>query len=158
RPEWVQAAPVRAATAEVAVPDAPASANARTLPSFANLADQLSHAVVSIKVISVQKATTPDGLNEFFGQNGPFHGFGMPFPAPPQGEFKRQGAGSGFIVRSDGLILTNNHVVDDAKQITVTLSDQTEYPAKVIGRDPKTDLAVVKITPKGTLPVAKLGD
>jgi len=140
------------------VTEVPATTGARTLPSFANLADQVSKAVCSIKVVSVQKAAAPNDLEEFFGRENPFPGFRMPFPAPPQGGFKRQGAGSGFIVRNDGLILTNNHVVEEAKEITVTLSDQSEYPAKVIGRDAKTDLAIVKIEPKGALPAANLGD
>jgi len=150
KPERAQAAFTETAPAEAPVP------GARTLPSFANLADQVSQAVVSIKVVAMQKATAPNGLQEFSEEDNPFRGFRM--PAPPQGGFKRQGSGSGFIVRNDGLILTNNHVVEDAKEITVTLSDQTEYGAKVIGRDPKTDLAVVKIEPKGKLPVAPLGD
>ena len=151
-PERAQAAPP-----EVAAPAAPAPTGVRTLPSFADLADQVSPAVVSIKVVAVQKAAASNGPEEFFGGESP-HGFRMPFPAPPPGGFKRQGSGSGFIVRSDGLILTNNHVIEDAKEITVTLSDQSEYSAKVIGRDPKTDLAVLKIEPKGSLPVATLGD
>jgi serine protease Do len=145
-----------AAFTETAPADAPVATGGRTLPSFANLADQVSQAVVSIRVVAMQKAAAPNGLQEFFGEDNPLRGFRM--PAPPQGSFKRQGSGSGFIVRNDGLILTNNHVVEDAKEITVTLSDQSEYSAKVIGRDPKTDLAVVKIEPKGKLPVAQLGD
>jgi serine protease Do len=142
QPERAQAASSEREVAPVI--DVPARAGARTLPSFASLADQVSKAVCSIKVVAVQKATAPGGLEEFFGEENPFPGFRMPFPALPHGGFKRQGAGSGFIVRNDGLILTNNHVVED--------------PAKVIGRDPKTDLAVVKIEPKGTLPAANLGD
>jgi serine protease Do len=154
QPERAQAASTPAAFTE----PAPAPVAGRALPSFAGLADTVSPAVVSIKVVSVVKATQQDMPQEFFGQGSPFHGFRMPMPEPPAGGFKRQGAGSGFIVRDDGIILTNNHVVEDAKEITVTLSDQSEYSGKVIGRDPKTDLAVVKIEPKGTLPVAKLGD
>jgi serine protease Do len=146
----------QAAFTERAPADAPATTGGRTLPSFANLAGQVSPAVVSIKVVAMQKAVAQNGPQEFSGEDNPFRGFRM--PAPPQGGFKRQGSGSGFIVRNDGLILTNNHVVEDAKEITVTLSDQTEYSAKVIGRDPKTDLAVVKVEPKGKLPVAQLGD
>ena len=154
-PAQAVAAPPAAQAANTAV--VPATSDARTLPSFARLADEVSPAVVSIKVVSIQKAAQPGMPPDFFGEGAP-HGFRGPFPAPPSGGFKRQGAGSGFIVRKDGLILTNNHVVEDAKEITVTLSDESELTAKVIGRDPKTDLAVLKIEPKGTLPIAALGD
>lgn len=130
----------------------------RALPSFASLASQASPAVVYIKVVAVEK-TVQDGPGfgfppSPFGDEAPFP-FRPPFP-PPGG--KRQGSGSGFIISQDGIILTNNHVVEDAKEITVTLADKQEYSARVLGRDPKTDLAVLKIEPKGELSVAKLGD
>ena len=126
----------------------------QALPSFASLTAQASPAVVHIKVVAVEKAVQPDP----FGEDAPFPGFHPPFPPLPPGGFRRQGAGSGFIIRQDGVILTNNHVVEAAKEITVILTDKREYSAKVIGRDPKTDLAVLKIEPKGDLPVAQLGD
>ena len=154
QPERAQAASVEPAVAE----PAPAPAGGRGLHSFADLADQVSPAVVSIRVVSVQKAAQQGMPADPFGEDSPFHGFRMPPPAPPPGGFKREGAGSGFIVRKDGLILTNNHVVDGAKEITVTLKDESEYSAKIIGRDPKTDLAVLKVEPKGSLPTVKLGD
>src|SRR5262245_44836659 len=132
----------------------------RALPSFATLAAQASPSVVNIKVIAVEKAAQDSPGFGFppgpFGENSPFP-FRMPFP-PPQGEFKRRGSGSGFIIRNDGVIITNNHVVENAKEILVTLTDKREYTAKVLGRDPKTDLAVLKIQSKGDLPVAELGD
>jgi serine protease Do len=132
----------------------------RALPSFATLAAQASPSVVYIKVVAVEKAAQDfPGFGSPpspFGENSPFP-FRMPFP-PPQGEFKRRGSGSGFIIRNDGIVVTNNHVVENAKEILVTLTDKREYDAKVLGRDPKTDLAVLKIEPKGDLPVAKLGD
>ena len=125
-----------------------------TFSSFADLAARVSPAVVNVKVISVEKTVFPDQL---FGKDFPFPGFQIPFPQQPQ-EFKRQGTGSGFIISKDGLILTNNHVVDNAQGITVTLSDKKQYSAKVIGRDPKTDLAILKITPKAALPTVALGN
>ena len=73
-------------------------------------------------------------------------------------QFRSHGAGSGVIIDGDGTILTNNHVVDGAQEITVTLNDKREYKARVIGRDPKTDLAVIRIEGKGRFPAAKLGD
>ena len=123
------------------------------LPSFADLAAQVSPAVVNIKATSIAKTDFPDQL---FGENFPFPGRG-PIPQQPQ-PFKRQGTGSGFIIRKDGLILTNNHVVENAQEITVTLTDKQQYKAKVLGRDPKTDLAVIKIEPKASLPTATLGN
>ena len=78
-------------------------------------------------------------------------------PDTPRGGFKQQGFGAGVIVSEDGHILTNNHVVADADEVTVTLTDKREYKAKIIGTDPKTDLAVVKIKADNLTP-AKLGD
>src|SRR5262249_8925409 len=66
--------------------------------------------------------------------------------------------GSGLVIQKDGIVLTNNHVVEHAKEIIVALSDGRELPAKVLGRDPKTDLAVLKVDSKDPLPVVKLGD
>jgi serine protease Do len=122
------------------------------LPSFADVAARVSPAVVNIKVTSVAKTDFPDQL---FGENFPFPGFRMPTPPQPP---RRQGTGSGFIIRKDGLILTNNHVVENGQEITVTLNDKQQYKAKILGRDPKTGLAVIKIEPKASVPVAPLGD
>jgi serine protease Do len=134
-----------------------ASRQPGSLPSFADLATRVAPAVVNIKVTSIAKTDFPDQL---FGEEFPFPGFRMPFPQQPQQprQFRRQGTGSGFIIRKDGLILTNNHVVENAQEITVTLTDKQQYKAKVLGRDPKTDLAVIKIEPKASLPVATLGN
>ena len=71
---------------------------------------------------------------------------------------RTQGAGSGVIISNDGYVLTNNHVVEDAKEVVVTLTDKEEYAAKVIGRDPKTDLAVLKIDTNKSFPAAALGN
>ncbi len=125
-----------------------------SLPSFAELASRVSPTVVNIKVTSIEKTALP---NEFFGGDFPFPGFGWNIPQQPE-QFKRQGTGSGFIIQKDGVILTNNHVVENAQQITVTLSDKEQYKAKILGRDPKTDLAVLKIEPKSDLPAVSLGN
>jgi len=124
-----------------------------SLPSFAELAARVSPTVVNIKVISIEKAGLP---GQSFGEVFPFPWLGPQIPQSPE-QFKRQGAGSGFIIRKDGVILTNNHVIENAQQITVTLGDKQQYKAKVLGRDPKTDLAVLKIDPKTDLPAAALG-
>jgi serine protease Do len=132
-------------------PAPPSKADAA--PSFADLASRVSPAVVNIRAVSVVRTDFPDQL---FGEDSPFRGFRAPLPRQP--EQRRQGTGSGFVIRKDGLILTNNHVVENAREITVTLTDKQQYKARILGRDPKTDLAVLKIDPKGTLPVAALGD
>jgi len=99
-------------------------------------------------------------------------GFGVPFPfRTPFGDFfgpfsdenphrspEQQGVGSGFVISSDGYILTNNHVIDDATQIRIKLSDGKEYDAKVVGRDPKTDLALLKAEGASNLHPLQLGD
>jgi serine protease Do len=79
----------------------------------------------------------------------------MPHRSP---RFEQEGSGSGVIISPDGYIVTNDHVINDADTVSVTLADQQEYEAKVVGRDPKTDLAVLKIEPNQTLPTAELGD
>jgi trypsin-like peptidase len=96
--------------------------------------------MVNIKVTSIAKMDFPDQL---FGEEFPFPGFRMPSPQQPR-QFRRQGTGSGFIIRKDGVILTNNHLVDNAQEITVTLTDKRQYKAKVLGHDPKTDVAVIR--------------
>jgi len=126
--------------------------------SFAELVKKLSPTVVNIKVTKVEKVghfrmpQVPDGpFGDFFKQ------FPNLVPQVPENR-QVQGAGSGVIISADGYILTNNHVVEGAKEVVVTLSDKQEYPAQIVGRDPKTDLAVLKIKPKGSLRVATMGD
>src|SRR6185295_1044002 len=123
-----------------------------SLPSFADLAAKYSPTVVNIKVTKIEPVAHEGSP---FGEDFPFPGFGGRAPRGPE---KRQGAGSGFIIRKDGLIITNNHVVENAQQISVTLSDKQEYQAKLVGRDPKTDVAIIKIDAKSDLPAAPLGD
>ncbi|MDH3600782.1 MAG: DegQ family serine endoprotease [Candidatus Tectomicrobia bacterium] len=130
-------------------------------PSFADLAKQLSPTVVNIKVTKVQNVSGLDQLPQQLDPDGPFGEFFKRFfKDMPQSPHRRQqqGAGSGVIISEDGYIVSNNHVVENAEAVTVTLADQQEYEAKIMGRDPKTDLAVLKIEPKFTLPAAKLGN
>jgi serine protease Do len=126
------------------------------LPDFATLVKQYGPAVVNIRVI--EKAPTEEGGNgNPFGPNSPFAPFfhGMPFRAPPQEPIR--GEGSGFIIRSDGIILTNAHVVAGATHVTVQLTNRRQYTAKVIGEDKVADVAVIKI-PATNLPTVKLGN
>ncbi len=148
----VQAAPETAAPSITATPSG--------LPSFADLADHASPAVVHVRVVGVERASERGR-----GFGGPRNPFGPQFPFPPgfggrrphQG-LPRRSSGSGFIIRKDGLIITNNHVVEGASEIMVSLPDEREYQATVLGRDPKTDLAVLKVESERDLPVANLGD
>jgi serine protease Do len=140
--------------------------------AIADVAAEVKPAVVNIKV--VRKTSASSNTEEWF-ENSPFggeffrHFFNTPrseerFHMPGKErhnfrphEFRQSGAGSGVVVDANGHILTNNHVVDGANQITVRTSDGKEYDAKVIGTDPRTDLAVIRVE-KASLPQAQLGD
>jgi serine protease Do len=138
---------------------APAGAPA----SFADLVERVGPSVVNIKVTKVEKVSIPSFPGpEGFGPHSPFGEFfekffGEQVPQTPR-EYRQRGAGSGFIINTDGLIVTNNHVVEGAKELTVTLANKQEYQAKIVGRDPKTDIALVKIEPKEKLIAVSLGD
>jgi serine protease Do len=142
-------------------PSAPqALATPATRPaSFAALAAKLSPAVVNIKVVKVEKAAFNQQPMEI--PEGPagelFKRFFQNMPQGPENR-RVQGAGSGVIISQDGYVLTNNHVVEGAKEVTVTFANQQEYKAKVVGCDPKTDLAVLKISVKQSFPAVSLGD
>jgi S1-C subfamily serine protease len=129
---------------------------AQGLPDFVALAKRVKPEVVNISTTQTSKeldVRDPSGENEPFGEFWKRF-FGTPFP---RGQFKQRSLGSGFIIEPDGLILTNYHVVDDAERITVRLSDSREFEGKVVGKDQKTDIALVKISAQD-LPVASLGD
>jgi serine protease Do len=126
------------------------------LPDFSKLVEQNGPAVVNISVVGNMKtsAQAPDfGLSP----DDPMYEFFRHFQVPqPQNSVPMQGLGSGFIVSSDGLILTNAHVVKDAAEVTVKLTDRREFKAKVVGADPQTDVAVLKIDARD-LPTVRLG-
>ena len=130
--------------------------------SFADLAERLKPTVVNI---STTKTMRSGGMRSPFGGGSPFDRyFGSDdfferfFGDVPKREFKQRSLGSGFIISADGYIFTNNHVVEQADKILVKLSDGREYKADVIGRDAKTDIALIKIKPSNSLPVADIGD
>ena len=139
-----------------------------TMPDFANLVKQVEPAVVSVttKLRAAEVAEREPQLPFQFQFPSPFgNGEGgqgsSPFGMAPNGHAQREfveARGSGFIIDSNGTIVTNNHVVDNAKSVSVTLSDGTELPAKIIGRDPRTDLAVLKVDAGHKLPYVELGD
>ena len=135
------------------------------LPDFVKLAKEVSPAVVNVSTLVKPKAVN----NPFYGnqQQIPLpeifrHFFEQPYPAQPKVPSKNEkpvprSLGSGFILSKNGYILTNYHVVKGADEIIVRLKDRSEYKAKLIGDDPKTDLALLKIDAKD-LPTVKLGD
>ncbi|MEM6624066.1 MAG: Do family serine endopeptidase [Pseudomonadota bacterium] len=157
----VAAVMVASALAVSALGQAPSPAQAQPLvqlPSFAPLVKVGQPAVVTIRSQGQQNAQAQqidpqmrEFMERFFGRNFP----GL----PPQGQGRRAGGlGSGFIVDSRGMVVTNNHVIDGSDQITVVLSNGEEYPAEVIGTDPKTDLAVLRIDAGYGLPTVDWGD
>jgi serine protease Do len=128
--------------------------------NFSDLAEKVRPGVVNIQVVKKVKNI---GFRNFpgnpFGGQNPFGDFFSPFSqGNPPGGFEQKGVGSGFIMSREGYILTNNHVVEEADQIKVKLSNGKEYEGKVIGRDPKTDLALVKIEGAPDLQSLSLGN
>ena len=165
------------AAVPAATPLAPITAGAVIAPDYSQIAERFGAAVVNISVSGMrqvaddgagddereapQRRSGPqmdpdDPMFEFFKrfQQGP--GGGMPGPGGPGEERQVRGHGSGFVVSADGLILTNAHVVQGAKEVTVKLTDRREYRAKVLGADAKTDVAVLKIDAKD-LPSLPMG-
>jgi serine protease Do len=145
----------------------PAPAAISGLPDFTQLARDNSPAVVNISS-TIKQAKAEDNLppgfsmpdipedgplaeffRRFFGEEGP----GM----PPGGIDPRTSLGSGFIISADGYVITNYHVVREADEVVVRMSDRSEYKAEVIGSDPRSDIAVLKITTEARLPTVKLG-
>ncbi|MCL2012087.1 MAG: trypsin-like peptidase domain-containing protein [Cystobacterineae bacterium] len=123
------------------------------LPSLAPLVDSVKSAVVNVDVQAASARSLRE--DEFFERF-----FGFRHPGGPQGrEPLRRGLGSGFIIDAKGLLLTNNHVVEGAVKIRVRLDDGRSFEGEVLGTDPLTDLALVKLkNVKGSLPAVKLGD
>jgi len=161
----LQGSPVQA---QPSVPPAASAPLVRGLPDFTELVELVGPSVVNIRTL--EKVRQPDvatgapdeEMQEFFRRF-----FGVPIPnlprAPrqnrqqPPEEAQPRGVGSGFILTSDGFIMTNAHVVDGADEVVVTLTDKREFKAKIVGADKRTDVAVVKIQATG-LPAVKIGD
>ncbi len=130
--------------------------------NFTALAQKVGPAVVNIRTVK-----TVEGAERMLrhfqrgpkGQEEPFHDFFDRFFGDGQERrFKQRSLGSGFIIDTDGYVVTNNHVIDDADKITVKLADDKEYEASVVGRDPNTDLALIRLKEAKNLPAIPLGD
>ena len=141
----------RKGTAEAPVKEVPKDTLAAQ-QAFTNVVKAVNPAVVNISTVSKKKLVQPlfemsPLFDDFFGGRG------------DQPQYRRENSlGSGFIINRDGYIITNDHVVRDAESIQVKLSNENVYSGKVVGSDPKTDIAVIKINAKEQLPVAVLGD
>ncbi len=148
-------------TGAVPAADAGIAQLAQTGKAFSAVARS---AIPSVVFIRVEQVVSAGGQAEMFNDPFGFFGddmmrrfFGVPRQAPPQRQFRREGAGSGFIVSKDGYILTNSHVVGDASRIVVKLHDGREFEARNIGSDTKSEVAIIKID-ADDLPTVTLGD
>ncbi len=110
-----------------------AEGRAPVLTSYADVLDPVRPAVVSVYSSKIVRQQIPEVLRQIYGRN------------LPDREMKQNGLGSGVIISADGFILTNNHVVEEADELKVALSDDREFTARLVGTDPKTDIAVIKI-------------
>ena len=136
--------------------------------SFADLVAKVKPAVIWVRV-TIDEFANATSMNQNdedevipFAPNSPMEKFFRQFGFPPNGMLKRHevvtGEGSGFFISPDGFAVTNDHVVDHAKSVQVTTDDGTVYTAKVIGTDPKTDLALIKVNGKTDFPYVKFAD
>ncbi|MCT9809423.1 DegQ family serine endoprotease [Acidovorax sp. Be4] len=164
---YVLASVMTAMSVGALLPVTPAHAQTsavRGLPDFTELVEQVGPSVVNIRTLEkVASRGTASGMDddmlEFFRR------FGLPIPNQPRQQRPQQqpeeeqprGVGSGFILTSDGYVMTNAHVVEGASEVIVTLTDKREFKAKIVGSDKRTDVAVVKIDATG-LPAVKVGD
>lgn len=147
-------------------PAARAGGGARlALPSFADIVEQIEPAIVSVTATDIVKADRHRHSFHNFGGDGqdPFDFFFGPDGPRRKGsdddeDQKQLSGGSGFIIEPEGYILTNNHVIEGADKVDVKVADRDEYRAKVVGRDPATDLALLKIEGSKPFPTVRLGD
>lgn len=147
---WIALVPILAITKSFA----------GTLPDFSGLVESEGDAVVKISVTTDVTKTAANGMPGFDSEQIPeqFRRFFEQLPQNPAPEQRRgTGFGSGFIISEDGYVITNAHVVDNASEILVGLQDRREYPAELIGSDPTTDIALLKLE-ASNLPVVTIGD
>lgn len=137
-----------------------AQTSAQFLPDFTELVEQTAPAIVNVRIRST--VAGDDRFNDFDGDRGELEEFleffGDRLPDGfDMGERESGSLGSGFIISEDGYIVTNDHVIDGADEITITLNDQRQYSAEIIGSDPRSDLALIKIEAEG-LPTVPFGN
>ncbi len=163
---WAQSSPTNPPTnlpvASEKLPAAPPAAAISPTQSFAPLVKRVLPAVVNISVTEKSGSNmASDQLPEAF-RGSPFDDFLRRFfdqhGDGEEGGVKRIALGSGFIIDSSGLIVTNNHVVGEAAKVEIILQDNSKYPARIVGRDPRTDIAVLKIKADKPLPYVPFGD
>ncbi|MEM1345686.1 MAG: DegQ family serine endoprotease [Pseudomonadota bacterium] len=148
-----------AVSAMLAIPAAPAAlAQTRDAPgSFADLAERLSPAVVNISTSqTVDRPQPPQGVPE----GSPFEDLFRDFfeRGQPRGPRQVQSLGSGFVISADGFIVTNNHVIREADEIAINFADGSSLDATLVGTDPKTDIALLKVEPEAPLTFVRFGD
>ena len=161
-----EAAPEAATAPPVVVGAEPGTNLVVGLPNFADLAEALRPSVVNISTSTAPPPMPPRGRggpapHGFGGEGDPYQEFWEPFErffGPMPRQRPQRSLGSGFILNREGLILTNNHVVENADEIVVQLDDEREYKAELVGRDAKTDIAVIKITAENHLQPVTLGN
>ncbi len=157
-----RSAAVVVAVAMIATVPLGTAPEARTAPeSFADLAAKLLPSVVNISTTQVTRRTERGPEIPQFPPGSPFEEFFRDFferNRPDSAPRRSNSLGSGFIVDPRGYIVTNHHVIEDAEEITVILHDDTNLKARIIGRDPKTDLALLKVEPRAPLPAVTWGD
>ncbi len=164
---WVAVGLMAVVSSVAVLPVEPAWAQARALPDFTDLVEQVGPSVVNIRTSEKAKAAATGGADEQMLEF--FRRFGIPVPPnmpraprpdrsqPQPDEDQPRGVGSGFILTTDGFVMTNAHVVEGADEVIVTLPDRREFKAKIVGADKRSDVAVVKIEATG-LPAVKIGD
>ena len=164
---WAVVGLMAVVSSAAVLPVNPALAQARALPDFTDLVEQVGPSVVNIRTSEKAKAAATGGADEQMLEF--FRRFGIPVPPnlpraprpdrgqPQPDEDQPRGVGSGFILTTDGFVMTNAHVVEGADEVIVTLPDRREFKAKIVGADKRSDVAVVKIEATG-LPAVKIGD
>ena len=165
---WGEEAAEQAATPTPALAPKVQGAAVSGLPDFTVLSEKVSPAVVNVSTTSQGESSPHMEGGPFGGGGGQGQGQGDPhefwepferfFGPMPKRQFKQRSLGSGFIINRDGYILTNNHVIENADEILVKLADEKEYKARVVGRDQKTDIAVIKIDDAKDLTTVTMGN
>jgi serine protease Do len=158
--ETGKAAPSERANINVPLDEVSVPRDGLPTGSYAPVVKKVAPAVVKIETTTTLKSNPAEdmpGFNDPFWQQFFGRQFGRAVPRQPSGPLHQHGLGSGVIVTKDGYILTNNHVVDGASEVKVTMTDGREFTAKVVGRDPKSDIAVVKVAAEN-LPTVPMAD